>query len=134
MIFLVYSDGSSVALVWEADKELVMEKLAVEYFLDNYVTEELILKQGVAYSKSLNLLDDYYAVIDEEYKTAAWAEFEAAVGKDLADAYKQLYSLYDSKSVVWLANLYDPDICVCVDYYGEEKCSGSRYCGGAGFY
>ena len=134
LIFLVYSNGSSLAVVWEEDSEGVMARLAIEYFIENYVKEELVLSSGVASREFINLLDDYYAVIDKEYKDAAWAEFEDAVGKELCDAYKQLYSLYESKTVVWLANLYDPDICVCVDYYGEEKCSGSRYCGGAGFY
>lgn len=134
LIFLVYSDGASVALVWEEDDEGVMEELAVDYFIKNYVKEELILKSGIAYYDSVDLMEEYYAVIDREYKEAAWNKLEAAVGKDLTDAYRQLYALYESKTVVWLANLYDPDICICVDYYGEEECSGSKYCGGSGFY
>ena len=134
LIFLIYSDGSSLALVWEEDKEGVMERLAVEYFIENFVKEELLLSPGVAYYDSIDLMEEYYAAMDAEYKAEAWAKLEAAVGKELTDAYKQLYSLYESKSVIWLANLYDPDICVCVDYYGEETCSGTKYCGGAGFY
>lgn len=137
LAYLIYSDGSSVAIVWdesENDEDGVMKKLAISYFADNYVTDVLTMKSGVAYSFSLNLIDDYYRAIDEEYRTAAWKNFENSYGKELADSFKQLYAIYSADCIVWLANLYDPSICVCRDLYGEKECSGTKYCGTGGFY
>lgn len=137
LVYVIYSDGSSVAVVWEEsvnDEDGVMKELALECFYNNCVKDELILKSGIAYSDSVDLIEDYYRVKDEEYKLEAWAKFEAKYGKELADSYKQLYAIYSPSCITWLANLYDPDICVCVDLYGETECSGTKYCGTGGWY
>jgi len=133
-VILVYSDGSSLALIFEADDEGIVENLAIEYFLEEFVGEELTMTAGSYKYKTVDLIEDYYAPLDSEYKAEKWAELEEAVGKELADAYKQLYAIYSPDCVTWLANLYDPDICVCVDFFGEEECAGRKYCGTGGFY
>lgn len=132
--YLIYSDGSSVAIVYEEDGDGLMAKLAIEYFINNYVKSTLVCKSGTVYSETLNILEDYYGARDEEYINGKWAEFEAASGKELTDAFKRLYSIYSPGMLSWMANLYDPDICVCVDLYGEAECSGTKYCGTGGFY
>lgn len=132
--FLIYSDGSSVAVVWEDDGEGVIEMLAAEYFIENYVGEGLVAKKGELHSEFIDPIEDYYRVLDEEYMAESWAAFEKVAGKELTDAFKRLYSIYSSDMLVWMANLFDPDICVCVDYYGEEECQNTKYCGTAGFY
>ena len=135
--YVIYSDGSSVAIVWEegdVDEDNVMQELALRIFYENCVKEELILKQGIAYSGSIDIIEDHYRAIDEAYKQEAWAKFESTYGAELTNSFKQLYAIYSPDCIIWLANLYDPDICVCVDLYGEETCSGTKYCGTGGWY
>ena len=135
--FLIYSDGSSVAVVWEEsaeDEDNIIPYLAINKLVDSFISEELILKSGVAADDSVDLIEDHYRVIDQEYRDKAWAAFLSVYGSELTSSFKQLYTLASPESVVWLANLYDPDICVCVDLYGEDKCSGTKYCGTGGFY
>lgn len=131
--FLVYSDGSSIALVWDEDEEGVFEELALRHLCENYIKEELIMPVGTD-EVTLDIIEDYYRPMDEEYRTSAWADFEKKYGKELADAFKTLYGIYSSECIVWLANLYDSDICVCIDLYGEAECSNTKYCGTGGFY
>lgn len=136
LVFLIYSDGSSLAVVWEEcedDKE-AMDEIALEYFYENYCLEELTAKSGVVYSRALDIVEDYYRVIDDASRASAWNSFAEKYGEKLATSFKQLYAIYSPDSIEWLANLYDPDICVCVDLYGEAECSGTKYCGTGGFY
>ncbi len=131
--FLIYSNGSSVAIVWEEDEDDALRDLAIEYFCENYAEAELIAQSGVLHSKTVNLYD-YYTEKDETYKAPLWELFEEKYGSALTEAYKRLYAIYSDKCIVWLANLYDSDICVCVDLYGEDECSHTKYCGTGGFY
>ena len=134
--FVIYSDGSSVAVVWE-ENEIdpgVMANIALEYFLENYCSEKLVAAAGNLYSAAVNVVDDYYRPLDAEKSLASWDTFAERYGEELAASFKQLYAIYSPDCITWLANLYDPDICVCVDLYGEETCSGTKYCGTGGFY
>ncbi len=134
LAYLIYSSGSSVAIVYDEDEEGIIEKLAAEYFINNYVSDSLLAGKGEMYSEVIDLVEDYYVPLDEEYISAKWAEFEKEAGKEITDALKQLYAIYSSDMVLWAANLYEPNICVCKGLYGEETCSGTKYCGTAGFY
>lgn len=132
-VFAVYSDGSSIAVVWEEDDDGVVKEYALKYLCENYFKEELIVRAGVDL-QAIDVLEDHYRKVDEEYKLEQWAKFEAKYGAELTTAYKQLYSIYSPDCIIWLANLYDPDICVCMDLYGEEECSKTKYCGTGGWY
>ena len=132
--YLIYSDGSSVAIVFDEDEEGIVASLAIKYFAENLVKETLVCKSGVVYSETINILEDYYGAADEEYMNEKWELFESVAGADITAAMKRLYSIYSSDMLLWLANLYDPDICVCVDLYGESECKNTKYCGTAGFY
>lgn len=131
--FLVYSDGASVALVYDMDDDRTNRNRAVEYFLDNFVSEELILAPGQVCLVTYDLIE-YYGEMDIEYANSLWAEVEARVGKNTTDALKKLYSIYSKDVVYWLAGLFEPSICVCNGVYGETECKNTKYCGTAGFY
>lgn len=137
LAYLVYSDGASVAIVFDDDERDVAEKAAIEYFEKNYVISELILKSGVAYSEFFDVIE-YYRVKDEEHRAAQWLALKNALDPSYAEefvvALQQLYSLYTPDVVTWLANLYEPNICICYGLYGETECKKTRYCGTAGFY
>ena len=135
---LFYSDGSSLAIVFDNDPDGVTARLTVDYFIENCVKDELILKEGVIYKTTFDLIDDYGASVDEAYKNEMWALMEetvgGTVGKNLVNAMKQFYSIYSSDMLIWLADLFEPGICVCNGLYGETECRGTAYCGTAGFY
>ncbi len=131
--FLIYSDGSSIAIVWDEDDDHIARDKAFDYFYKNCVKDEFIAPLGVVKSETTDLLD-HYTDIDTAYRAEKWAEFEETYGRELTNAYKQLYAIYSDKCIIWLANLYDPDICVCVDYNGEKECKHTKYCGTGGFY
>ena len=132
LVYLVYSDGASVALVWE-DDDPAMASLALEHFIEKYIAAELTLSPGIVSSGCINVYD-YYEEKDKKYQDEAWAAYEKKYGKEFSDAFRQLYAVYSPDCITWLANLYDPDICVCVDLYGLDECEGTKYCGTGGFY
>ena len=139
--YLIYSDGASVAIVADDDSDGLAMRLAIEYFFENLATgEELILAAGVAQQRMLNPIDDYYLVVDEEYRNSMWQSLAqqvggGEVGADFVVAMKQLYSLYTDGVVLWLANLYEPSICVCNGLYGLAECTGEYdLCGTSAFY
>ena len=75
---------------------------------------------------------------DVETKKRQWAHFEEKLGvpnaKEITDAFKSLYELYDDGLVKWMANLFDPDICVCNEVYGKTVCEHHPLCGTAGWH
>lgn len=135
---VIYSDGSSVAIVYDTDPDNITASIAINYFIDNYLDDELILHKGEVYSTCFDLVEGYGEVVDEQYESEMWALMEKAVGSEsgrsFVNAMKQFYSIYSSDMVIWLADLYEPYICVCNALYGKEVCEGTKYCGGSGFY
>ena len=137
LAYLIYSDGASVAIVFDEDERDVAETAAIEYFEKHYVLSELVLKSGVAYSEYFNIID-YYRELDDEAREEEWAALKNALDPSIADefvtAMRQLYAIYSPDVVTWLANLYEPNICVCYGLYSETECKGTKYCGTAGIY
>ncbi len=131
--FLIYSNGSSIAIVWDEDDDNVARDAAMDFLCENYANNELVSPSKVLGSEKIDLIE-YYSAKDEAYKNPLWAEFEKNYGRELANAYRQFYSIYSNNFILWIANLYDSDICVCVDLYGEAECSHTKYCGTAGWY
>ncbi len=140
LAYLIYSNGSSVAIVFDSDERGVTEGLALDYFLEKYTTDELIAAKGTLYSYKYDIIEDHYRVLDNEYRNAQWEELRKALDPSFADSFvnsmKELYALYTPNVVEWLANLYEPNICICYGLYGEERCDGTNtpYCGNAGIY
>ena len=74
---------------------------------------------------------------DAETKAAEWKRFEENLpynAKAITEAFKSLYEIYDVGLVKWMANLFDPDICVCNQVYGKSECEHHPLCGTAGFH
>ena len=74
---------------------------------------------------------------DAVEREKAWKRFEENIphnAKAVTAAFKSLYELYDDGLVKWMANLFDPDICVCNELYGRTKCEHHPLCGTAGFH
>ncbi len=138
LAFLIYSDGFSVAIVFDDDDRRVTEEKAIEYFMDNYVVSELIAAKGDLYEYSYDIIEDHYRVLDDEYRDNQWEALRKVLPEDIADefvsAMKSLYGLYSADVVTWFANLYEPNICVCYGLYGENECQNTPYCGNAGIY
>ena len=131
--YLIYSDGSSLALVYHSDGENVAAKQGAEYLMENCLASESYVRApGVVYVGEIDL-DAYYAAEDEKMLAERWANLEAAVGGELgkavADAFRDLYTLYDDEAVEWFANLYAPRICVC-----DGECLGTAECRDGGYY
>ena len=135
---LIYSDGSSVAVVYDDDPDGITARLAIDYFIENCVKTQLVLAEGVVYKTTFDLVDGYGATVDSEYEDKMWAALSEAVGGDdgqkIVNAMKQFYSIYSEDMILWLANLYEPGICICNGLYGEDDCKKTKYCGTSGFY
>ena len=56
--YLIYSDGSSVAIAFDNDDYGYALRAAVGYFIDHYVEKKLVMQEGVAFSKSFSLVDE----------------------------------------------------------------------------
>ena len=80
--YVIYATGTSVAVAFDEDAVGLNERIAVEYFLNNYLfgKSELRLTPGVVYSATYSTLE-YAERTDAEYKEKAWAALSAAIGE-----------------------------------------------------
>jgi len=135
--FLIYSDGASVALAYDEEYGNFTRAIAINYFVENYVKEELILDAGIVHSESFDL-PTRLGKMDKKYMDSQWKHMEDTLGEggaDVVDAFKYFYELYDGEKIIsWLAKLYEPNICVCKKFKGESECKHTEFCGTGGFY
>ena len=137
--YVIYSDGSSVAIVFDTDPEGLAEETAINKFLDilHSVDTEYVAERGVISQGTVNIIDylsEKDAATRATYYNALAERIGGEEGQAFANAMLQFYELYSNDLVIWLANLYEPSICVCNGLYGELECSGTKYCGTGGFY
>ncbi len=110
--WLIYVDGNSLAAVYtsnaaRADMFKTIEK-------DFYSLAEFEYTTGTY--KSATSADNFGATDGnaDDARDAAreegFAKAEAQLGKDTADALRQLYTLYNTDTYKWLANLYDSEV------------------------
>lgn len=128
---LIYSDGKSIAIAFDEQADFISLRVAVDYVLENLVGESLTLKEGKVFSAVTGIYE-YYKAEDEAVLEQKWAMLSSALGEngaEVVDSMKDLYSIYSDDLISWMANLYEPDICVCA---GE--CEGTENCIGGGFY
>lgn len=74
---------------------------------------------------------------DARKKEEMWKVFEENLpvnAKEIVAEFRKLYALYDDGLIKWMANLFDPDICVCNELYGKSVCEHHALCGTAGFH
>ena len=142
--YLIYSEGTSVAIAYEEDEYNLAIDAVMKYFAANYLTQStLALSGGTQYRNYCDLLahvkktdddrrDQQWAKLHEAVKVKAASLGEAEASKladDFIKSMKNLYSIYNPDMVLWFANLYEPYFCVC-----EGECQKTKYCGGGGFY
>lgn len=113
--FLFYASGSSVAIAYDEDYDDLALMKAIETFTSKYLTDktELELTSGVVYQETFSVYD-YYRQVDKEYYEQAWSKLAEAVGGEtglaIANAFQEMYSIYNHDVVTWFANLYDPAV------------------------
>ena len=107
--YLIYSDGSSVAICYDLDSEDAAITTVLEYFMKNCIKLPFTAKPGVITRGQVSLTE-FIDAADERYLESKWAALEQAVGKDITSSIKSLYSIFSDDVIDWFANLYDPGI------------------------
>lgn len=123
-VYLIYSDGNSVAIAYDS---AVGRYAALEHFLGRF--KELDLGKAGVVAKNEFDTKTYVNEMREKQREKDINALSSVLSSEAVTHLKNLYSLYDEKVYVWLANLYDPEICIC-----DGECKNTPYCGGSGFY
>ena len=139
--YVIYSDGSSLAAAYTEEYTTHIIEIVFDYLTEICDTEELVIPRGVPMQECIDLYAIYDAE-DSEHRAQEWAAFEEEMGSEITQAFKYLYGMYSSDVVEWLANLYEPRVCVCnnFDENGIRKClypkdaEGNYICKNGGFY
>ncbi len=135
--FAIYTDGTSLAVIYDEDEGKIALESAITYLISILDTESYAPRAGSVKEDCINIYD-YYSALDDAYENGIWKQLSDYVGgtsgAKLVSAMQSLYSLYSPDMVVWMANLYEPAMCVCNGLYGESECRGTKYCGTGAFY
>ncbi len=115
--YLIYSDGKSVAFVYNEVENSASLEFLKELIMEKYIAESLNLEEGICDNYSVSVYN-YYKEIDKENNTKQWQTLEYVLKESIGDekaaefisALKDLYSLYTPAMTEWYARLYDPDI------------------------
>ena len=139
--YVIYSDGSSLAAAYTEEYTDHIKEFVIEYLCALCDTSELIVPKSVPMQECINLYDIYEAE-DAEWRAYEWAAFEEEMGPEITEAFRYLYNMYSPDVIEWLANLYEPRVCVCNNYdeNGVRICQfpkdadGNYICKNGGFY
>ncbi len=143
--YVIYSNGSSLAVVWDEDDVNHVRDIALDALTQKALTaSHLVCPAGSLDSKKVDL-QNYWAQKDKEYLADQWEALEQFLGEGSDEIIKELKDLDSMITergdlIAWFASLIDTDICVCSQIYPVEyaaagnTCTGSKYCGGAGYY
>ncbi|MBE6548626.1 MAG: hypothetical protein E7667_07125, partial [Ruminococcaceae bacterium] len=119
--YCVYADGSNVYLAFEQDDYGVNAAFltAVEAMLENCFNDKGIKAGYGVVSRGVVNIIEYQRAIDTVKREAQFANLyrviltkvdnDVALADDVYEQIVNLYDLYDSRMVSWMANLYDPD-------------------------
>ena len=121
--YIIYKDqAGNIAVYWS--DEFFLED-ALKYFYDNYA--------NVALLKSLipgSIVSEAASIEERIYETA-WAKVEEVASEDVVNALKRLNKYLDGSAIIdWMANLWEPYICVCgkcADEGKEIACYGGAF-------
>ena len=121
--FLIYSDGSSVALAYEEDRYLTDASVEamIDCFIENYITGKSEFYPGEEGIVDAGLVDyvEYQRAEDKNERESTYASIrskvisytgDAVLADDIVEVCREYYSIVSPDLVSWLANLYDPDI------------------------
>ena len=120
--YLIYKNAEgNVAVCWSS---VYAADFAIDAFVADYADLDLLnmMTEGVIYSNTFNL-DDYI------YDTT-WGKLEEQATPEVFEALRTLKRMYNSDAIVeWMANLWEPYICVCgeCDPEGEMSCYGGAF-------
>lgn len=131
--WLAYSDGKSVAVAYSSAPAMAE---AAEYIKQNWLQKSKLSfdTTGVVASATINL-EERAAEARVAYRAKEFARIKSELGEDTAKAFQKLYTLFSDDVYIWLANLFEPNICVCTGLSEDvTECQHTPYCGGAGFY
>ncbi len=107
--YLVYSDGESVAVVWN---DFQIAEGAIKYFLENYVTADGVRREAGESLQCFSIMD-YLTERAERIREEKWRELASHVPEeyreDVVRELKLLDSLRKPEAAKWLATLYDPE-------------------------
>ncbi len=135
--YCIYSNGSSIAIAFDADYGDFTLDASLDLFSEKYICEQLCLAKGIAENASFNLYDKLLED-DTKYYENAWNNLRTKLGEGsdgIIKALQSYYGLYEGEKIVlWLANLYDNNICVCKSIDGKLECEKTVFCGTGGFY
>ncbi len=138
--YAIYSDGTSIAVVWDEDENDIVKEAAISYFIRYCLASDTLdIPAGTVHSEKVSATS-YWEEYDAKNDAAAWQKLESYIATEYSDkslageivsAMKELYAFYRETGdvVSWYANLLDSDICIC-----NGECQNTKYCGGAGFY
>ncbi len=136
--YVVYSDGSSVAIAYEEDRYGLFAALSKSAgILAKMITDrgEIKFDVGVVASGSFDVLD-YQQTVDDAKQAEQWKIYEEYInskggdGEKIVAAIKFYYEAVCTDDLIpWFAELYEPNICIC-----NGVCQGTQYCGGGGYY
>lgn len=107
--YLIYSDGSSLAICFDEDDEDAALTVALDYFANNLMTLPLCVKEGAVTKGQINVTE-FINTADEEFIEEKWAKLESEVGAEITASLKSLYSVFGDGVIDWFANLYDPGV------------------------
>ncbi len=106
--WLIYTEGTSAAVAYTTKDAL---NQSLEYIKNNFYSKaELVFeKSGVVDYVTYDLVEiaDYERRLQRD---KAFKKIEEELGADVRDAVEKLYTLYNSETYYWIANLYDPGI------------------------
>ena len=122
--YVIYKDQSgNVAVYWSEDYDGAS---AVELFISDYSDLDVLngFYPGVIGQNVVNV-DDYI------YEST-WGKLEKEAPAEVFEAMQQLAKMFDGSAIIdWMANLWEPYICVCGKCADEGK---EIACYGGGFY
>ena len=118
--YVIYSDGNSLAIAYdeEAYGASISQNAAVECLIDEFLKKDTLkVARGAARNEIFNMIE-YQERQDEATIADLWVNFKLTLenryGKESAEktteAMKNLYRVYNDDLIIWLINLYDPDI------------------------
>lgn len=131
--WVAYFKDGSIAIAYTSNAGLTE---AAEYIKDNWFDKSLLTfdNNGVV-AQDKFVLSERAEQARREYREKEFARIKDELGAETATAFQKLFSMFDDRVYVWLANLYEPNICICTGLSESvEECQHTPYCGGAGFY
>lgn len=134
--YVIYSDGSSIAIVFDGE---IAKAKAFELLYEKYIISDVFSAAPKALEQGIINSIEYYEEKDKITHDSEWAQVESVFSHldnsdEIMRSLKALYSVYSRDMIRWLANLYEPNICICTQLNGEETCQKTKYCGSGAFY